>query len=65
MYFSFEQEIHDKLSFLDVELSRQQSKFGTTVYRKPILSGMYTHFDSFLPEVYKSWYDIRPSLPMF
>ena len=53
MPFSFEQEINDKLSFLDVEVSQQQGKFVTTVYRKPTFSGMYTHFDSFLPEVYK------------
>ena len=53
MSFSFEQEINGKLSFLDVEVSRQQGKFVTTVYRKPIFSGVYTHFDSFLPTVYK------------
>ena len=53
MYFSFEQEINDKLSFLDVEVSRQQGKFVITVYRKPTFSGVYPHFDSFLPEVYK------------
>ena len=53
MSCSFEQEINDKLSFLDVEVSRQQGKFVTTVYRKPTFSGVYTHFDSFLPEVYK------------
>ena len=55
MCFSFEQEINDKLSFLDVEVSRQQGKFVTTVYRKPTFSGMYT----------QSWYDKHPSLPMF
>ena len=38
---------------LDVEVSRQQGKFVTSVYRKPTFSGVYTHFDSFLPEVYK------------
>ena len=53
MSFSFEQEINDKLPFLDVEVSRQQGKFVTTVYRKPTFSGVYTHFDSFLPEIYK------------
>ena len=53
MSFSFEQEVNDKLSFLDVEVSRQQGKFVTSVYRKPTFSGVYTHFDSFLPEVYK------------
>ena len=53
MSFLFEQEINDKLPFLDVEVSRQQSKFVTTVYRKPTFSDMYSYFDSFLPEVYK------------
>ena len=53
MSFSFEQEINDKLSFLDVEVSRQQGKFVTTVYRTPTFSGVYTHFDRFLPELYK------------
>ena len=41
------------MSFLDIEVSPQQGKFVTTVYRKPTFSGMYTHFDSFLPQVYK------------
>ena len=53
MSFSFEQEKNDNLSFLDAEVSRQQGKFVTTVYRKPTFSGLYTHFDSFLLEVYK------------
>ena len=49
--FSFEQEINDKLSFLDVEVTRQQGKFVTIVYRTITFSGVYTHFDSFLPEL--------------
>ena len=53
MSFSFEQEKYGKLSFLDVELSREKGKFVTTVYRKPTFIGVYTHFESFLPTVYK------------
>ena len=53
MSISFEQEVNRKLSFLDVEVSRQQGKFLTTVYRKPTFSSVYTHFDSFLPTDYK------------
>ena len=52
MSFSFEQEKNGKLSFLDVEVSREKGKFVTTVYRKPTFSGVYTHFESFLPTVY-------------
>ena len=53
MSFSFEQEKNGKLSFLDVEVSREKGKFVKTVYRKPTFSGVYTHFESFLPTIYK------------
>ena len=53
MSFSFEQEVNGKLSFLDVEVSRQPGKFVTTVYRKPTFSGMYTYFYSFLSAIYE------------
>ena len=53
MFFSFEQEINGKLTFLDIEACRQQGKFVRTVYGKPTFSGEYTSFDSFLPTVYK------------
>jgi len=53
MKFSFEQEKNGKLSFLDVEVSREENKFVTSVYRKPTFSGVYTHFESFLPSTYK------------
>ena len=52
MKFSFEEEKNGKLSFLDVEVSREGNKFATTVYYKPTFSGVYTHFDSFLPTTY-------------
>ena len=41
------------MSFLDAELSQERNKFTTTVCRKPTLSGVYTHSDSFLPTTYK------------
>ena len=43
----------EKLSFLDVEVIREQGKFTTTIYRKPTFSGVYSNFESFLPLVYK------------
>ena len=54
MSFSFEQEKNGKLSFLDTKVSREKGKFLTTVYRKPTFSGVYTHFERFLPTIYKS-----------
>ena len=53
MFFSFEQEKNGKLSFLDTEVSREKGKCVMTVYRKPTFSGVYTHFESFLPTIYK------------
>ena len=53
MSFSFEQEKNGKFSFVDIEVSQRKGKFVTTVYRKPTFSGVYTHFESFLPTIYK------------
>ena len=54
MSFSMETEKENKLSFLDVEIIREQGKITTTIYRKPTFSGVYSNFESFLPSVYKS-----------
>ena len=35
--------------FLHVNIIHEKGKFTTSVYRKPTFSGIYTHFDSFLP----------------
>ena len=48
MSFSFEKK-NGKFSFLDVEVSQKNGKCVTTVYQKPTFSGVYTHFESFLP----------------
>ena len=53
MSFSFEDEKNGNMSFLDVEISQENGKFGTTVSRKPNVSGVYTHFESFLPSTQK------------
>ena len=41
------------LLFLDIEVSREKGKFVRTLYEKPTFSGLYTHFESFLPTIYK------------
>ena len=46
MSFKFEMEENGKLPFRGVEVSRQQGKFVTIVYKKPTISGVYNHFDS-------------------
>ena len=47
--FTIETEQNNKISFLDVNVIREEGKFTTNVYQKPTFSGAYTYFDSFLP----------------
>ena len=54
MKFTYEVENHDKLAFLDVLVTRDDSKFCTSLYRKPTFSGLYSHFESFMPDTYKN-----------
>ena len=51
--FTSELEREGKLPFLDTLIQRADGKFITSVYRKPTFTGVYTHFESFLPSVYK------------
>ena len=51
--FSLEKENDDHLSFLDINIFREKGKFVTNVYRKKTFSGVYTNFNSFIPETYK------------
>ena len=55
MNFTFEQEKNGKLSFLDVEVSRDGNTFVTSVYRKPTFSGVYTHFTIHI----QNWHDLH------
>ena len=54
MSFTIEREKQNRISFLDIEIICEDKTFTTSVYRKPIFSGVYAHFDSFLPSKYKS-----------
>ena len=53
MHFTSEEEDNNELPFLDIFVKRIQTTFYTTVYRKPTFSGVYTHYTSFLPTIYK------------
>ena len=50
--FTYEVEENNKLSFLDVSVSREENKFSTSLYRKPTFSGLYTNFASFIANSY-------------
>ena len=51
--FTFEREQTNCFNFLDVKVIREDNVFTTSVYRKPSFSGVYTHFDSYMPLSYK------------
>lgn len=52
--FTCEMEENGTLPFLDLSLCRDnQGRITTSIYRKPTFSGVYTHFDSFMPNAYK------------
>ena len=52
MTFTYEIEKNNSLAFLDVLVTREDT-FCTSLYRKPTFSGLYSNFDSFMPESYK------------
>ena len=53
MSFTIECEKQSIMSFLDIAFITEDKTFTTYVYRKLTFSGVYIHFDSFLPSIYK------------
>ena len=51
--FTKEVEKEGKLPFLDMQIDRNSGNMVTSVYRKPTFKGVYTHFHSFIPSIYK------------
>ena len=51
--FTMEIENNNKLSFLDVLITRDSNKFYTSVYRKPTFTGLSTNYLSFSPSLFK------------
>ena len=51
--FLLEKENDGHISFLDINIFREKEKFVTNVYQKKTFSGVYTNFNSFIPETYK------------
>ena len=52
MTFTHEIEENNSLAFLDVLVIREDT-FYTSLYRKPTFSGLYSNFESFMPDSYK------------
>ena len=38
---------------MDITITRKNNKIVTLVYRKPTFSGVFTNFESFIPDMYK------------
>ena len=51
--FPSEIEENGSLLFLDIKISRENKKFVTPVYSKPTFSGVFTDFESLIPDIYK------------
>ena len=53
MSFSKELEKEKKLSFLDILITKSESRSITPVYKKPTFGGISLNFKSYVPNVYK------------
>ena len=51
--FTSEIEEDGSLSFLDITITCENNKLVTSVYRKPTFSGVFTNFESFIPEMHE------------
>ena len=51
--FTIESEKQNRISFLGIQIIREDKTFTTSVYRTLTFSGVYTRFDSFLPSTYE------------
>ena len=51
--FTSQIEENGSLSFLDITITCENYKFLTSVYHKPKLSGVFTNFESFIPDMHK------------
>ena len=51
--FPSKDETNNKVSFLDIDISRNKNQFITSVFHKPRFSGVFSYFDSFISRGYK------------
>ena len=55
--FTYELENNSILPFLDLNVRRDARKFFSSVHRKATFLGMYSNFNSFMPDTYKRGLD--------
>ena len=51
--FTFEEEEDNRISFLDISITRVGNQLQTSLFRKKTFSGVYLNFNSHLPNMYK------------
>ena len=51
--FTSKTEQDNTFSFLDITTTHQNNKFKTSVYRKPIFSDVFTHYESYIDKTCK------------
>ena len=51
--FTYETEKDQRLSFLDVQVTRNANKVTTSVFRKPMFTGLGLNYLSFVPRLFK------------
>ena len=51
--FTFETEDSNNFLLLDVKTTWQNKRFVTSIFRKVTFSGVFTNYDSFIPDTYK------------
>ena len=53
MQFTLEKEDQNRISFLDILVTKSEGSFQTTVYRKPTYTGVGLHYFSFTDKLFK------------
>ena len=51
--FTYEEEVDNNISFLDIEMTRNDTKLVTSLYQKSTFSSVYMNYGSHLPINYK------------
>ena len=51
--FTHELENNGSLSLLDINVTRTNGRFSTSVFHKPTSTGLFTNFNSFIPMTYR------------
>ena len=63
--FTCEKEHNNSVPFLDVLITRTRNGFKTSMYQKPLFSGVYSNFNSFISYEYKVGFIFALLIRMF